>query len=59
VNLDLAASFAHSGSAAVDAKDQGRGDITAGGGFKLPQWVTLAVLGVVLLLGVGWILHRH
>lgn len=59
MKLDVNASFAHSGSAALDQSNLGTGDISAGGGFKLPQWTQLAILGVVLLLGVGWLLRKN
>lgn len=57
MDMPISASFAHSGSAALD------GRVTFGdtivGGKKFPQWALLGGLGVVLLLGVAWILHRH
>lgn len=58
MTMPISASFAHSGSAGLDGRNV-FGDTQAGGGFELPQWAWLGGLGVVLLLGVAWILNRH
>ena len=57
MKLDVNASFAHSGSAALDGRNIFEGN-SAGGGFKMPQWGYLGALGVTLLLGVAWIIRR-
>ena len=57
MKLDVNASYAHSGSAALDGRNIFEGN-SAGGGFKMPQWGYLGALGVTLLLGVAWILRR-
>lgn len=57
MQMPISASFAHSGSAGLDGRNT-FGDIIVGGS-KFPQWALLGGLGVVLLLGVAWILHRH
>ena len=57
MTMPISASFAHSGAAALEGNNT-FGDIIVKGS-KVPQWAWLAGLGVVLLLGVAWILHRN
>jgi hypothetical protein len=57
MEMPISASFAHSGSAGLDGRNT-FGDNIAGG-FKIPQYALIGGLGVVLLLGIAWILHRN
>ena len=56
MEMPISASFAHSGAAALEGNNT-FGDIIVKGS-KVPQWAWLAGLGVVLLIGVAWILRR-
>lgn len=57
MEMPISASFAHSGSAGLDGRNT-FGDINVASN-RVPQWALLGGLGVVLLLGVAWILNRH
>lgn len=57
--FDLNASLSSSSSATSGAGVTTRiGNISAGGGFKVPVWVWAGVLGVGLVLGVVFLVRR-